>query len=182
MWRIPIELHRRCPALPLYCDPSHIAGRSSLVGPLAQTAMDMEFDGLIIECHCNPGLALSDSAQQITPAALAGLINTLRANRRANTGDIVLEECRRAIDSIDDELMELLARRMQVAREIGRIKTENAMPVVQPQRYRQLIEKRLAEADRLRLDPAFVRQFLAVLHEESVRQQIERDSSHTDNF
>ncbi len=170
MWRIPIELKRRMPQLPLYCDPSHIGGRRDLVAPLSRQAMDMEFDGLIIESHCKPDKALSDSAQQITPDELRELIAGLDRPCRAEDGG--LDDCRRRIDAIDDELMELLARRMAVSREIGRYKRERGLAIVQPDRYRTLIERRAAEAARLKIDENFVRSILETIHEESVRQQL----------
>ncbi len=171
MWRIPIELKRRLPQLPLYCDPSHIAGRRELVAPLCRQAADMEFDGLFIESHCNPAEALSDSAQQITPEQLAQLLTGL-TQRTPDCGTI-LEGLRREIDSLDTELLELLAKRMSIAREIGQLKRQRGMAVVQPDRYRALIERRLAECPRLELNADFVRGMLAAIHEESVRQQLE---------
>ncbi len=170
MWRIPIELHRRWPSLPVYCDPSHIGGRRELIAPLCQQAIDMEFCGLMIESHCDPDNALSDSRQQITPAELERLLHTL-ARRSAHYNE-ALNDCRRRIDIIDDELMELLARRMAVAREIGRFKQERGMAVVQPERYRSLIERRVSEAERLQMDENFIRSILEAIHEESVRQQL----------
>lgn len=174
MWRIPIELHRRRPGLPLLCDPSHIAGRRQIVADVSRHAIALGFDGLIIESHCDPENALSDSRQQITPSALKLLIESLAADsRKDGDGDTgVLDDYRRDIDALDTELMELLARRMAVAREIGRVKQGRGIPVMQPKRYKALIEKRISESERLKLDPDFVRGILAAIHEESVRQQL----------
>lgn len=172
LWRIPIELHRRIPALPLICDPSHIGGSRDLIAPLSQQALDMRFDGLIIESHCNPDQALSDAAQQITPAQISQILSGLEKPDIANTSTENLEALRREIDSIDDDLLELLARRMKVAREIGRLKHSLRMPVVQPGRYRSLIESRSESADRLGIAPEFIKTVLEAIHEESVRQQI----------
>lgn len=170
MWRIPIELRRRYPELPLYCDPSHIGGRRELVSPLSRQALDMEFDGLIIESHCNPSQALSDPAQQITPDELRELIKCLGSHSADNSG--LLDECRRRIDLIDDELMSLLARRMDISREIGQIKRQGGIAVVQPERYRQLIERRVAEGVRLGLSADFIKDILEAIHEESVACQL----------
>ncbi|MCM1068100.1 MAG: bifunctional 3-deoxy-7-phosphoheptulonate synthase/chorismate mutase type II [Muribaculaceae bacterium] len=173
-WRIPIELHRRNPALPIISDPSHIGGRRDLIAPLAQQALDINFDGIIVECHPDPDSALSDAAQQITPQALkeitAGL--TPRPHDDAPAG---LDELRRQIDSIDTELLDLLARRMRVAREIGSYKRRERIPVVQPVRYNDLMQRRTEAARQLGLSPDFIRTVLAAIHEESVRQQIEEE-------
>lgn len=172
-WAIPIELHRRLPELPVLCDPSHIGGSADLVAPLAQQALDMNFNGLIIESHCCPGCALSDSAQQVTPARLSDILAELRLPAQS-AGEESLEGLRAEIDRIDDELIDLLGRRMAVAREIGRYKARHNMPVVQPARYNDLMERRTASAAVLDMSPDFVRHILAAIHEESVRQQIGR--------
>ncbi|MBD5232867.1 MAG: bifunctional 3-deoxy-7-phosphoheptulonate synthase/chorismate mutase type II [Bacteroidales bacterium] len=172
LWRIPIELHRRIPELPLICDPSHIGGSRELIAPLSQQALDMGFDGLIIESHCRPDCALSDAAQQITPDTLASILAGLEKPDPEHASTETLESLRREIDSIDDELIELLARRMRVAREIGQLKHSLHMPVVQPRRYRSLIESRSEAAAKLGLAPEFIRSVLEAIHEESVRQQI----------
>ena len=170
-WRIAFELHRRIPHLPLLCDPSHIAGRRDLVSPLARQAICMGFDGLVIEVHCRPDDALSDAAQQITPGQLAGLMTELKSG--CSTADVCgLDALRSEIDDIDDGLMSLLSRRMSVAREIGELKQSANIPVVQPDRYKKLMEQRLSQAERLDLSDEFVKKIFSVLHEESVRQQV----------
>ncbi len=171
-WRIPIELRRRMPGLPVYCDPSHIGGRRELIGQLSQHALDMGFDGLMIECHPNPEEALSDAAQQLTPADMLSMLETLRRRRGTECSE-PLEELRERIDRIDDQLMELLAKRMRVSREIGEYKERHGMPVVQKERYEALMKQRVEMAERMGLDAAFIRNVLAVIHEESVRQQLD---------
>lgn len=172
-WRIPIELRRRLPGLPLICDPSHISGRRELIPALAQQAMYMRFDGLMLECHCRPDEALSDSRQQITPSELISLLHSLVLP----SGDIhiaeSLEEMRARIDRIDNELLELLAERMSVIRDIGRYKREHNIPVLQPQRYDDLMQRCTDAALRLDLNPEYVKNILATMHEESVRNQID---------
>lgn len=173
-WRIPIELHRRLPCLPLICDPSHIGGARELIAPLSQQALDMNYDGLIIETHCRPDEALSDKAQQITPDTLALIAGTLKMPQQGQgTTTESLTMLRQQIDRIDSELLELLAKRMRVARDIGRYKSEHSMPVVQPGRYNSLMEQRAAQADKLEMSREFVATVLAAIHEESVRQQLE---------
>lgn len=169
-WRIPIELHRRLPELPIICDPSHIGGKKEFIVPLSMQALRMNFDGLIIESHCHPECALSDSEQQITPAALGEIIHSLRGSSECISSEL-LADLRHQIDEIDDRLMDILAQRMSVAREIGKLKQENNMPVVQPERYNTLIKNRVDTAEKLNLNPDFMRRILAEIHEESVRQQ-----------
>lgn len=171
-WRIPIELHRRLPMLPIICDPSHIGGKRDLIKPLSQQALAMGFDGLIIESHCDPDNALSDSAQQITPDELSAIAKSLIVlTTECATESLAL--LRQRIDSIDTELIELLAKRMKVSREIGSYKKEHSMPVVQPGRYNKLMEQRVADGESLGLPEDFMRNILSAIHEESVRQQLE---------
>ncbi|MDE6340061.1 MAG: bifunctional 3-deoxy-7-phosphoheptulonate synthase/chorismate mutase type II, partial [Muribaculaceae bacterium] len=141
-WRIPIELKRRMPELPVICDPSHIGGKRELIGQLSQQALDMNFNGLIIESHCSPEMALSDKDQQVTPGELGEIIETLII-RDKNVTTESLDELRRRLDAIDNDILNLLAKRMDVAREIGQYKREHSMPVVQPARYKDLIKNRV---------------------------------------
>ncbi len=171
-WSIPIELHRRYPRLPLICDPSHIGGRRDRVAPLSQQAMDLEFDGLIIESHCAPDRAWSDSAQQLTPAELAELMAGLVIRESTRTTD-ELAALRCEIDKIDDELIELLARRMEISCRIGRYKKAHAMPILQRQRYDEILSRRAAEAEALGMRGDFMRTVWQAVHEESVHRQIE---------
>ncbi|MDE6611392.1 MAG: bifunctional 3-deoxy-7-phosphoheptulonate synthase/chorismate mutase type II [Muribaculaceae bacterium] len=169
-WRVPIELHRRLPELPLICDPSHIGGRTDLIESIAQQALNLRFDGLIIESHCNPAAALSDASQQVTPARLAEILSGLVMPSDEEHQE-ELDILRQQIDRIDDELLELLARRMQVSRDIGRYKHARRIPIVQPHRYNELMKQRVAMAATLGLPAEFVGDILAAIHEESVRQQ-----------
>lgn len=169
-WRVPIELHRRIPALPIICDPSHIGGRADLIAPIAQQALNLRFDGLIIESHCNPAEALSDAAQQVTPQRLGEIVRALVVPADAQPTE-TLDILRQQIDRIDDELLDLLAQRMRVSRDIGRYKLSNRLPIVQPDRYNDLMKLRVDAAERLGLSPDFVGNILAAIHEESVRQQ-----------
>lgn len=171
-WRIPIELRRRYPALPVFCDPSHIGGKRELVASISQQALDMSFSGLIIESHCDPDCAWSDKAQQITPEVLNFILHTL-VLRDQSTSTESLALLRQQIDRIDDDLIELLDKRMHVAREIGQYKKEHSMPVIQAGRYSDLMQRRVKAAESLGMAPEFMKSVLAAIHEESVRQQIE---------
>ena len=171
-WRIPIELHRRLPNLPIICDPSHIGGKRELIAPLSQQALDMNFNGLIVETHCTPDAALSDAAQQITPEVLAYTLSSLKVPTVGVTTES-LGLLRQQIDRIDDDLLELLVKRMRVARDIGCYKKEHNMPVVQEGRYNDLMERRVRSAETLGMSTDFIRTILATIHEESVRQQLE---------
>lgn len=171
-WRIPIELRRRYPGLPVFCDPSHIGGKRELVASISQQALDMSFSGLIIESHCDPDCAWSDKAQQITPEVLNFILHTL-VLRDKSTSTESLALLRQQIDRIDDDLIELLDKRMHVAREIGQYKKEHSMPVIQAGRYSDLMQRRVKAAESLGMAPEFMKSVLAAIHEESVRQQIE---------
>lgn len=171
-WRLPIELHRRVPQLPLLCDPSHIAGRRDLVEPLCQQAMDLGFDGLIVECHCCPDSALSDADQQLTPQDFACLLSNLKLKEGTGDDRESLAQMRAEIHAIDSEIIALLGRRMDVARRIGDYKRAEGLPVVQSERYSQLISQRTAQAAALNIDEDFIRGILAAIHEESVRLQL----------
>ena len=171
-WHIPIELQRRYPNLPILCDPSHITGKRELIASVSQQALDMNFDGLIIESHCNPDEAWSDKNQQLTPEVLNLIINTL-VLRDTNTSTENLSLLRKQIDQINDELLELLAKRMRVTREIGQYKKEHKMPVVQQTRYNDLMERLVKNGEELGLKENFVKSILSAIHEESVNQQLE---------
>ncbi len=170
-WGIPIELHRRFPQLPIVCDPSHIAGRRDLVETVALQAVNMSFDGLIVECHVNPECALSDKDQQLTPAMLVEMMRRILPGGNVNS-TFPLDELRSQIDRLDNQLLEILANRMSLSAEIGKCKRDCGMTAVQPHRYASLIEQRLAEGKSLGLDTEFVNRIWGVIHEESVRRQI----------
>lgn len=171
-WHIPIELHRRLPNLPIFCDPSHIGGKRELIAPLSQQAMDLQFDGLIIESHCAPDNAWSDKAQQLSPEVLDVILRKLVLREmKQTTEDLV--DLRREIDSIDNELLELLAKRMRISSEIGTYKKEHGIAVLQTGRYNEILEKRIANGERLGMSREFMRTFLEAIHEESVRVQVE---------
>ena len=170
-WSIPIELRRRIPNIPLFSDPSHIGGKRELIAPLSQQAMDLGFDGLIVEAHCAPDQAWSDKAQQVEPATLAFIINNL-VIRDMNKTTENLNELRRQIDKLDNDLLELFSKRMRVSREIGQYKKEHQMPILQAQRYEEILERRARQAVELGMDREFMRTVMQAIHEESIRQQM----------
>lgn len=171
-WHIPIELHRQIPNLPIICDPSHIGGRRELIAPLCQQAMDLNFDGLIVESHCNPDKAWSDASQQVTPEVLDFIMNTIVIRDITQTTEN-LSALRRQIDELDNSLLELLARRMRVSKEIGQYKKEHNMPILQAQRYDEILQKRISQAEQMGMDADFMKTVLVAIHEESVRHQQE---------
>jgi chorismate mutase len=171
LWHIPIELRRRCPELPFFCDPSHIGGKRELIAPLCQQAMELSFDGLIVESHCNPDAAWSDAAQQLTPDVLDYVLNLLVIRDSTQTTEN-LSELRRQIDDIDENLLEILARRMRISREIGIYKKEHNMPILQTPRYGEILEKRARTAVEMDLNPEFIEKIMKEIHEESIRQQM----------
>ncbi|MEG1660198.1 MAG: bifunctional 3-deoxy-7-phosphoheptulonate synthase/chorismate mutase type II [Bacteroides sp.] len=170
-WHIPIELRRRLPELPIFCDPSHIGGKRELIAPLCQQAMDLNFDGLIIESHCNPDCAWSDASQQITPDVLDYILNLLVIRTETQTTEN-LSQLRKQIDECDDNLIQELAKRMRVAREIGTYKKEHDMTVLQSVRYNEILEKRGAQGTEFEMDAEFIKHVFEAIHEESVRQQM----------
>ena len=172
MWQIPIELRRRIPNLPIICDPSHIGGRRELIAPLCQQALDLGADGLIVESHCNPDEAWSDAKQQVTPDVLDYILSLL-VIRDEHTTTEGIQQLRKQIDELDNQLMELLAKRMRVCREIGEYKKQNNMTVLQATRYNEILDKRGAQGSLLGMGPEFVAKVFESIHEESVRQQIE---------
>lgn len=172
MWQIPIELHRRIPSLPVVCDPSHISGRRDLIAPLCQQAMDLGMDGLIVESHCDPDSAWSDASQQITPDVLDYILSILVIRENIDL-TASLSTLRKGIDEIDNDLIDLLAKRMGISREIGAYKRDNGMTIVQTKRYSEILDKRAAQGALKGIDAECIKKIFECIHEESVRQQVE---------
>ncbi|HNP98770.1 MAG TPA: bifunctional 3-deoxy-7-phosphoheptulonate synthase/chorismate mutase type II, partial [Bacteroidia bacterium] len=173
-WQIPIELKRRLPAMPLICDPSHISGNRKLIQSVAQNALDLNFDGLMIEVHPNPSAALSDKEQQLTPPAFFEILDELIV-RQPRTDDVVflslLEELRDRIDKIDEDILVLMAERMRVAREIGQYKKENNMTILQVERWREILQTRLQSGQTKELGSDFIFRLYELIHQESIQHQ-----------
>lgn len=174
LWQIPIELRTLFPDLPIICDPSHISGNRDLIPSVAQKALDLGMNGLMIESHVNPALALSDAQQQLTPAALDELIGNLilRKASTENAGVIDrLAELRNMIDEVDDELLNVLKKRIQVIEEIGRYKKAHDITIFQLERWQEILRTRGQWADKMGLSRQHVEKLCQLLHEESIRIQ-----------
>ncbi len=172
-WQLAIELHRRLPQLPIINDPSHISGDSELILEVAQQAMDLNFDGLIIESHECPARAWSDAKQQVTPAHLKMILNDI-VIRDAKIGDkprTELDEFRQQIDLLDKQIVEIVAKRMSISEKIAKYKFENGITVLQARRYDEILESRRATAEQNKLNPDFVIKLYEAIHEESVNRQ-----------
>lgn len=167
-----MELHRRIPELPIFCDPSHIGGRRDLIAPLCQQAMDLGMDGLIVESHCSPEQAWSDASQQVTPDILDYILSMLVIRDKADGGDS-LSTLRKNIDEIDNDLIDLIAKRMRISRQIGEYKKEHNMTIVQSKRYTEILDKRGAQGALLGIDAECIKGIFEHIHEESVRQQMQ---------
>ena len=174
LWEVPIELRRQMPEVPILCDPSHIAGRREPIAALSQTAMDLGFDGLMIETHPRPEKALTDAGQQLTPEALSRLLDDLVLR---STDSLVADEelrlLREQIDHLDNRLLQLLAARFDVARQIARVKAEGNLAVFQPKRWDALLQRHIATGQELGLGTEFVKGVFEKIHTESVRVQEE---------
>lgn len=169
-WHIPIELKRRFPDLPIICDPSHIGGKRGMIQTISQQAMDLNYYGLIIESHCSPDEAWSDKAQQITPDTLDEILHRLVIREKVQSTED-LSDLREQIDELDNELLQLLSKRMRVSREIGLYKLEHDMPVLQTGRYDHILKDRVEQAEKMDMSGEFTLKVLEAIHAESVRQQ-----------
>jgi len=172
-WHVPIEFHRLMPNIPILCDPSHIAGEKSLVSKVAQQAMQLNFNGLMVEVHCCPSKALSDANQQITPKELTKLLQNLIINQTDSETEI-LTQLRRRIDDLDSYLIEILAQRMNISKEIGDYKKKNSISILQRNRYDEILQQCINKAISKRLNPDFIKKIFEVIHEESIKTQFER--------
>lgn len=174
MWEIPIELKTRMPEIPLLCDPSHICGNRELIPLVAQKALDLGMNGLMIESHIHPDAAWSDARQQLTPLALDAILAELvvRAPATADPGfRDVLGTLRREIDQLDEELVQKLASRMKIAERIGHYKRENNVTILQVNRWEEIVRTRGAIGRAMGLDEGFLRDLLRLIHHESIQVQ-----------
>ena len=171
MWQLPIELKRRYPDLPIVNDPSHIGGRRDLIAPLCQQAMDLGMDGLIVESHCDPDRAWSDAKQQVTPEVLDFILDKLVIRQEVSTTESI-NAMRKQIDEYDDQLIDILGKRMKVCREIGQYKKNHDMTILQTQRYTEILDKRGAQGSLVGISPDCVKAIFEHIHEESVQQQM----------
>ena len=175
MWEIPIELKRLCPNLPVIVDPSHICGNRELIPATIQKALDLEMNGLMIEVHHNPLKALTDKNQQITPAQLQEILSKLILRRESGNIEFenILEELRSEIDKLDEELIDILARRMKVVEDIATYKKTNKITILQLKRWNQLINDRIEAGEKMGLSREFILKLLETMHEEGIQRQID---------
>ncbi|MCB9187241.1 MAG: bifunctional 3-deoxy-7-phosphoheptulonate synthase/chorismate mutase type II [Flavobacteriales bacterium] len=173
-WNIPIELKRRMPDVPIICDPSHICGSRDLLGEVAQKAIDLNMDGLMLETHRDPSQAWSDAEQQVTPKELAAILSEL-VWRNPNSLDLEvkakLEELRATIDGFDRDILDLLIERLEVSRKIGEYKKDHNITILQHQRWNEILHDREAYVKGKQLSMRFLHKFLEAIHEESIQQQ-----------
>lgn len=175
MWEIPIELKRLFPGLPVICDPSHICGERALLFDVAQKALDLEMDGLMLESHTDPDHALSDPQQQVTPAELQAIITRLIVRKEKGSRDFQdkLEELRSEIDKIDAELIQILSKRMELVDELGYYKKDNNITILQLKRWSNIVNDRLKTGMNSGIDKEFLQKLLEIVHNESIRRQTE---------
>lgn len=173
-WQLAIELRQRIPGIPMICDPSHISGNRDLIFDISQKAIDMNYDGLMIETHINPEKALSDSAQQVTPNQLNTILNDLII-RNSEIENIEfkssLNELRIQIDDLDNELLDVLKRRMDIAEEIGEHKKEKGVTILQSKRWKELLSSRIQHGVKNGLSEEFMSKLLKAVHQESINRQ-----------
>jgi len=174
MWDLAIELKTRVPGLEMFCDPSHISGSRELISLVSQKALDLDMAGLMIESHMNPDAAWSDAKQQITPEVLSAIIDGLVVRSMSSDDEAfkdILVILREQIDQIDDEIMQKMANRMKISRQIGQIKKENNVTILQVARWEEIIQTRLSLGKAMGLDEEFTRDLLRLVHHESIQVQ-----------
>lgn len=173
-WHVAIDMHSRFPGLPMFCDPSHIAGDRKYVPEIAQQALDLGFDGLMVEAHCAPATALSDAAQQLDSKNFGAFLAGLRYRRDSTDNpeyNSRLEELRSIIDDCDGQILEILSKRMEASRRIGAIKRANNVAILQMERWEKLVSGAVEKGCGLGLEPEFVRSLFADIHDASVKAQ-----------
>jgi len=173
-WEIPIELKTKFNNLPIFCDPSHISGVREYIQEISQKAIDLNMNGLMIESHIKPEEALSDVAQQLSPDELSDLLDRLvfreiESNNKEFSG--ILESLREQIDSIDKQIIELLAQRMSAVKKIGEFKSKNKVTIFQLRRWEKVISSRVKQGAKLGLSADFVKKLLQLVHKESIQKQ-----------
>jgi dahp synthetase I family protein len=173
-WQLPIDLQNKFPLLPIICDPSHIGGKRELIFDISQTALDLNAAGLMIETHCDPDAAWSDAVQQVTPARLVQILNDLCVRKSTATQEDyqnALTTLRSHIDVIDDQLLDLLKKRMAVSDEIGSLKKANNVAILQNQRWQEILDKMITRGAERNLSSEFITQLFKAIHQESIARQ-----------
>ena len=172
LWRLLIDFKQLYKEIPLFCDPSHIAGKREYIYEIAQKALFLDVDGLMIETHVNPSTALSDKQQQLSIPDFEQLIQRLIVPTKKHVTGSVLEKYREDIDVIDNHIFELLSKRFEICKLIALFKKENKTPILQIERWEEICEKRLNQAKELDIDAEFAENFLKLLHEASIKKQV----------
>lgn len=173
-WQIAIELQNRFPDLPLICDPSHITGKRDMIQDVSQQALDLNFDGLIIETHIDPDNAWSDAAQQVTPTALKQIFKDLKVRKETDEADDYnsrLAKLRTQIDEYDEKIVEILGSRMRIADQIGLLKKEKNVAILQNKRWNEVLGKMILDGEKKGLSEEFVLQIFKAIHQESINHQ-----------
>jgi chorismate mutase len=173
-WQLAIELKDRFPDLPIICDPSHITGRRDMIQQVAQQALDLNYDGLMIETHNNPDKAWSDAAQQVTPDALKEILVNLVVRKTTDDTHAFNDELSRLrmrIDEYDSKIIEVLGKRMRIAEEIGGLKKENNVAVLQNKRWKEVLAKMTEEGSAENLGEEFIKRLFRAIHQESITHQ-----------
>lgn len=174
MWHLAIEMKRRMPGMPIINDPSHICGRRDILQATAQKAIDLDFDGLMIESHIDPDNAWSDAKQQITPERLAEMLTAISWRKEdvpSESYHAALDKLREQINHIDDELMQLISQRMSIAEKIGEYKRNNNVTILQATRWNEVLEKALQKAGKVGLSDEFITRYMDAIHMESINRQ-----------
>ncbi len=171
-WKIPIEIHRIAPSIPLLCDPSHICGNRKLILSVSQKAMDLLFDGLMIETHIDPDIALSDAKQQLRPGQLGALLHNLKF-KTASVEEIEFQigRMREEIDEIDYQIIAMLAKRTEISKRIGKEKRESNISLFQPERWNHIVKSRKESGKKYNLSDKLIMNIFQEIHEDSIRQQ-----------
>ena len=174
MWELPIELRRRMPDIPMICDPSHIGGKRTMIQEISQKAMDLNYDGLMIECHTDPDNAWSDAAQQVTPKRLIQIMKDLKIRDKTSEGEDYqnqLNNLRSQIDVADQNLLTTLGKRMKVAKDIGKLKSDNNVAILQNKRWNEILGKMILDGEDHGLSEEFILKFFKAIHQESINNQ-----------
>jgi len=170
-WEIPIELKRQYPDIPVLCDPSHIGGQREYLSVISQKALDLGMDGLMIESHIHPEKALTDTSQQVSPGELKAILASLILRENLAEGDAALEKYRTTIDELDEQLLEILTRRMNISEQIGILKKEQNLAPFQAERWQALLDDRIKRGEKLKLNHDLIKKVFEAIHMESIKRQ-----------
>ena len=174
MWHLAIEMKRRNPTMMIINDPSHICGRRDILLEVAQKAIDLDYDGLMIESHIDPDNAWSDAKQQVTPEKLAEMLDTIvwrKEDVNSEAYHAALEKLRQQINHLDDELMQILGQRMKIADQIGKYKKDNNITILQTNRWNEILDRAIAKGEKLGLSKEFITKYFDSVHMESINHQ-----------